>query len=1510
MKSSTNRVASRWMQAENTDEPSESVGDVSPGAFVDLMAFFQAVAAYRALKGDEDPQTRRAAPLVRRFQSDLVAGANRYFAPLTDDTAFAGLRNEVRTLTRGTRGLDHASEQAAALRKILWTLHPKPQVVREVFSDSRSYTAVMRLAALAATDSAGSLLNSVASLTPASRLQLTRKWIRDAAEAANVAPSKVETVLSDAENARHLGEDLHTVEVQLATADPVSQRAADLQVEKQAIIDQIEKVVADSPSPAVVLSAAASATTQPQDYATATAKRSRLSPDQERAMMARGKAIIAAGAGSGKTATLASKVAYHVNELGVPPGAVIATSFSRKSAAELRRRIAKYGADIPDSASTGFGTTHSVAGKLLREYGGGGRNGMKSYQQTDLVRLAMEQVQMVGPGVAPPPPTSLFDVSSDAPVGIKFRDAIQMAFDRRHKLDPWSKGFIESFYNPSDQWYARTMRATGNLTNPHGLSDKQREIVKKVFGRLGINYSPTTDPGLAPAQTQPAPRVAAKDKNKGLREKYKFFSQPANEWFNLGLELVEEDGQGNKKPIPTGFFKNAISKFKGRAVSPSEAWALSNGSPEAAVYAAYEWLKGSKGETDFQGLGDFDDVLLDVSKMLLSSPRVRQQVQSRFKVALVDEAQDLNRAQHLMFGLITGFVDPAKVPNIATAKKMGELAKDDGSMTADTYCFIGDDKQCVEANSLVETQNGPRRVGDLAPGDEVLAYRNGKVLLQAVRHVVPSSWTWGYKVTMESGQTLTMSPNHKLWATEPQTEDGQVAVYLMYRKDMGFRVGITNKGKVGSEEDYLNSYGGRVFLEKAERLWVLDICSSREEALLTETDLSLTYGIPTTVFNGEHRDLNQDRINTIFQKHGKNGGRLLEERNLSFDLPHWMSQSYTKHGRDRHTLQFLAHSTKGSQVAMEWVGDKFDKVLQDVSFNITGERRRLRRWFGNYREGLAHAEEVARRTGANLSYRMATPEGTLRETTASGLFVGMSIPVLDQENETIALDRVACIERVDGSFIDLDVLDASNFFANGILTSNSIYEFRAADPEAFIDMSELVAGGAGFKTEVLKTNYRSGQLIVEAANRLISYNTKQIPMTCAANPQRVDRGGIEAVNFAPVEGRDMSAPAEWLATSIAETMEEGRAGAKGYDAFGVGLRSNAEAYTYGIELLKKGIPFRSKANFFGDPTTKALLHWLTIADEGVGGSVDRVNEAVLGARKAPASKLGDKFEEILTQRATGNYLTWLQDNWTEVYGSRGDWAMLVRSFVDNLLAVAGMKGGASEQVLEAILDLTGHDGRSVRQVLVDRVSEDEEAIAELRAESPTGTVTDEEIESMAFAPIAPLKGLLGARADLSEAMKYVRQLQSANEKLAADDDPDNKKAREPAVTLGTMHSWKGLEVENMYIPFVGGRFPRFDADEEDLASERRLAYVAVTRGENRVVVMNIPTVRRTKQGAVTQTSQFVGELCIPPAVDSPFSAGDEDAEQEVLRLEERMNRTASYLSDEAISAYLSGQKGR
>ena len=96
--------------------------------------------------------------------------------------------------------------------------------------------------------------------------------------------------------------------------------------------------------------------------------------------MARGKLVIAAGAGSGKTRVLAAKVIHHMQELGHPASSVMAVSFSIKSAGELRERVKLFGGQAGLDMSglegervsddyRGFGTTHSVARMVLNASG-------------------------------------------------------------------------------------------------------------------------------------------------------------------------------------------------------------------------------------------------------------------------------------------------------------------------------------------------------------------------------------------------------------------------------------------------------------------------------------------------------------------------------------------------------------------------------------------------------------------------------------------------------------------------------------------------------------------------------------------------------------------------------------------------------------------------------------------------------------------------------------------------------------------------------------------------------------------------------------------------------------------------------------------------------------------------------------------------------------------------------------------------------------------------------------
>jgi DNA helicase-2/ATP-dependent DNA helicase PcrA len=93
-----------------------------------------------------------------------------------------------------------------------------------------------------------------------------------------------------------------------------------------------------------------------------------LNADQRRAVLhGDGPLLVIAGAGSGKTRTLASRVA-HLIERGVPQDRILLLTFTRRAAAEMLKRAS---AVIEDrsSGSVWGGTFHSISNRLLRQYG-------------------------------------------------------------------------------------------------------------------------------------------------------------------------------------------------------------------------------------------------------------------------------------------------------------------------------------------------------------------------------------------------------------------------------------------------------------------------------------------------------------------------------------------------------------------------------------------------------------------------------------------------------------------------------------------------------------------------------------------------------------------------------------------------------------------------------------------------------------------------------------------------------------------------------------------------------------------------------------------------------------------------------------------------------------------------------------------------------------------------------------------------------------------------------------
>ena len=122
-----------------------------------------------------------------------------------------------------------------------------------------------------------------------------------------------------------------------------------------------------------------------------------LNDKQKEALLAtKGPLLILAGAGSGKTKVVTSKIAYLIEELQVPSWKILAITFTNKAANEMRDRVSKLIDE--DISSMWIGTFHSICVRILRKNIDkiGYSSSFTIYDRDDQITVAKEAIGELG----------------------------------------------------------------------------------------------------------------------------------------------------------------------------------------------------------------------------------------------------------------------------------------------------------------------------------------------------------------------------------------------------------------------------------------------------------------------------------------------------------------------------------------------------------------------------------------------------------------------------------------------------------------------------------------------------------------------------------------------------------------------------------------------------------------------------------------------------------------------------------------------------------------------------------------------------------------------------------------------------------------------------------------------------------------------------------------------------------------------------------------------------------
>lgn len=402
-------------------------------------------------------------------------------------------------------------------------------------------------------------------------------------------------------------------------------------------------------------------------------------------------------------------------------------------------------------------------------------------------------------------------------------------------------------------------------------------------------------------------------------------------------------------------------------------------------------------------------------------------------------------------------------------------------------------------------------------------------------------------------------------------------------------------------------------------------------------------------------------------------------------------------------------------------------------------------------------------------------------------------------------------------------------------SDQSIYAFRGA---TIRNIEEFEEDYPAARTILLEQNYRSTQNILSAANAVISRNSGR----------REKNLWTAAGDGAPITGYVADSEhdeARWISQEVDRLADEHGVRPRDVAVF---YRTNAQSRALEEAFMRAGQPYKviGGTRFYDRREIKDAIAYLRAVDN----PDDDVN--LRRILNVPKRGLGDKAEGALAEHAARYAVSFGQavadaagapreaqtdgtentdgqapsttgtDEPPEVEGLTTRARNQVRGFHELLTTLRHMvtAGDGVADVLDSALDASGYlaelrasdDPQDATRV--ENLAELHSVASDFQAANPDGTLADflERVSLVADSDQLP------PSADL--------------------EDEDARQAEEQGqITLMTVHTAKGLEFPVVFVTGMeDGTFPhsRSLAEETELAEERRLAYVALTRARERL----------------------------------------------------------------------------